>query len=511
MQLLLLILALAGVSAADASDDNQGWKVKPLSILVVSTTDPGHLISMAALGGALARRGHNVSLCTTERERFDRGEFVAKAGMHYISAGRDLYYSEEEVLKFHSPTLHTGIVSTARELVRQFSQFAELFHKRLSGLGNWWDVVIVDVLLYPVVACHVEHHQWNARVITAAPNGCELSVPQWSFPSPMSDYTDDLDFFQRLHTEITRSTIYPVTMYALVTLQCMDSSPSYYLRYAGTLHPLIVFNAIGLEYSRTSLPMVHYVGPVVPQSSKELPAELEEWLTGKGERSVVYISMGSSVILSKDVGNAIVDGILGTGFNVIWSLRESNRDFLEGRQLEPDRFLVSDWLPQQAVLKSSSIAVSIVHGGMGGVAESLMQAVPLIVIPFGKDQPSNAARVQSSGAGIYLNKETLTAKAVQGAIEAVASPEYRKAAEKLRKIFLQAGGLEMASDLVEFYTEIGYEHLIPAYAKYQWSWVQYYNVDVFGFIAVVIFVFGFVTFKICACACRWCRRKPKTD
>ncbi len=65
------------------------------------------------------------------------------------------------------------------------------------------------------------------------------------------------------------------------------------------------------------------------------------------------------------------------------------------------------------------------------------------------DQPGVAARVQSSGAGLVLDKDKLTAKGVQRPIETVASPEYRKAAVKFRKIFLHAGGAERAADLVE--------------------------------------------------------------
>ena len=41
---------------------------------------------------------------------------------------------------------------------------------------------------------------------------------------------------------------------------------------------------------------------------------------------------------------------------------------------------------------------------------------------------------------------------------------------------------------MEFYADIGYKHLVPAYAKYRWSWVQYYDVDVYALIRLVILV-----------------------
>ena len=42
----------------------------------------------------------------------------------------------------------------------------------------------------------------------------------------------------------------------------------------------------------------------------------------------------------------------------------------------------------------------------------------------------------------------------------------------------RAGGVDKAADLVEFYVNVGYDHLIPGPVKYKWSWIQYYNIDV---------------------------------
>ncbi len=70
-------------------------------MLIVSPPGHGHFLKAAAVGGALARRGHNVTVCTTERDDFDREKFAAEAGMHFISAGRDPY-TYSEFLKIHS-------------------------------------------------------------------------------------------------------------------------------------------------------------------------------------------------------------------------------------------------------------------------------------------------------------------------------------------------------------------------------------------------------------------------
>ncbi len=80
----------------------------------------------------------------------------------------------------------------------------------------------------------------------------------------------------------------------------------------------------------------------------------------------------------------------------------------------------------------------------------------------------------------------------------------QKAAEKLRKIFVHAGGSERAAQLVEFYADVGHEHLIPAYIKYNWSWLQYYNADVYAFLTVCLVLGLFLLYKIIACFVRRC-------
>ena len=81
----------------------------------------------------------------------------------------------------------------------------------------------------------------------------------------------------------------------------------------------------------------------------------------------------------------------------------------------------------------------------------------------------------------------------------------------LRRAFREAGGVDRAAELVEHYSEVGYDHLVPAYAKYDWSWVQYHNVDVHAVILLTLIVTGLVTVKVCQCVCLSCCRKAKTN
>ena len=81
----------------------------------------------------------------------------------------------------------------------------------------------------------------------------------------------------------------------------------------------------------------------------------------------------------------------------------------------------------------------------------------------------------------------------------------------LRRVFREAGGVDRAADLVEHYCDVGYDHLIPAYAKYNWSWVQYYNVDVHAVILMALVAIGYLVMKLCQCVCWRCCRKAKSE
>ena len=70
--------------------------------------------------------------------------------------------------------------------------------------------------------------------------------------------------------------------------------------------------------------------------------------------------------------------------------------------------------------------------------------------------------------------------------------------------------MDRAADLVEHYYDVGYDHLIPAYAKYNWSWVQYYNVDVHAVVLLTLIVSGYLVVKLCQCVCRTCCSRVKT-
>ncbi len=289
----------------------------------------------------------------------------------------------------------------------------------------------------------------------------------------------------------------------------------YFFHTAGIANPFISTTTFGFEYPRALFPTMHLVGPTLCRKFPPMAADLEEWLDGKPEKKVVYISMGSTAFLTKEMGHALIGGITAVGYSAVWSLRESNRDILEGVELDKNRFFLSKWVSQLAVLQHSAIGVAILHGGMNGVHEAIYYGVPVIVIPFGMDQPLVAARVQYQKLGLQLHSSDVTADRVSSSVREIESGTYRARVEKQSKIFRFAGGARRAADILEHYADVGYEHLYPAFYRYNWSWVQYYNADVYLVLALIGLATAIVVYKVVRCACRRCCARtlnhPKSD
>jgi UDP:flavonoid glycosyltransferase YjiC (YdhE family) len=96
--------------------------------------------------------------------------------------------------------------------------------------------------------------------------------------------------------------------------------------------------------------------------------------------------------------------------------------------------------PHDIVMKEVSLVVT--HAGHGTVARSLVNGVPLLVIPMGRDQGGNAIRVVARGAGLALSDGASEAEIASTIARLLGEPHFRAAAARL--------GKAMAADLGSF-------------------------------------------------------------
>lgn len=163
---------------------------------------------------------------------------------------------------------------------------------------------------------------------------------------------------------------------------------------------------------------VHYVGPQLddPLWAEErdgtptAPADFVTGLVPPGEEPLVLVGMSTTDMGQADLLRRIVTalnrlpvrGLLTTGPGV------------DPHAVPPtERVAVVPAAPHTHVLPHAAAVIS--HGGHGTVIKALAAGLPQLVIPLGRDQPNNAARVAHHGVGLHL-RPTASAKAIADAV-----------------------------------------------------------------------------------------------
>jgi rhamnosyltransferase subunit B len=171
----------------------------------------------------------------------------------------------------------------------------------------------------------------------------------------------------------------------------------------------------------------------------ELSAELQAFLAA-GEPPIVF-TLGSAVVI-----------IPGTFYQEsIQAAIALNRRavLLIGSNTPPDRLpagIISiDYVPHSQIFPH---ACAIVHqGGMGTTAQALKAGRPTLIMPYGYDQPDNAARVERLGTSRTISRQEYTAaRAIQELQKLLNDPQYATKAAEIGKIIQAEDGARVACD-----------------------------------------------------------------
>jgi MGT family glycosyltransferase len=87
------------------------------------------------------------------------------------------------------------------------------------------------------------------------------------------------------------------------------------------------------------------------------------------------------------------------------------------------------FVPHQAVLPYAEVMIT--QCGIGGVIAALRAGVPLVCIPLVGDQPDNAARIVSHGAGVRLGSEATPERIRRAILQVLRQPRFREQARRV--------------------------------------------------------------------------------
>jgi MGT family glycosyltransferase len=193
------------------------------------------------------------------------------------------------------------------------------------------------------------------------------------------------------------------------------------------------------DFTAEALPEnLRYVGSLLDEPSWSQPWHAPWPAQSDRPRALIACSTGAqeqTELMQRVVGamaDVDVDAVATTGPNVnIADLRA------------PANVRLIHSAPHNTVMREVSVVVS--QGGHGTVSRALLNGLPLLVLPNGRDQADNAARVEAKGAGLRLPPTASEAEIAAAVTRLIKEPHFQAAARRLAA----AMKAEVGSSLVQ--------------------------------------------------------------
>ena len=335
-----MLAGLPSILAGTNSSDFEKEERSKISVLLVTTTFIAHQFPLFALGEELVSRGHRVAVVGPVVEGAPTlPDIPLSKGMEFYNGGT--VSAEEYRGLMDGFKNNTNLLMLVYNLTQQTNRTSVNYliplRKAVDELDpKEWDYVVADnaavtILHYIARKWHTDKIMMNLSPMPIVPN----FAPPWTFPRGFSRLSDDMNFKERFLNAL----LWLPEMLALSLYQSLLAFPEEeqktdleLLGSMGSVYPVLVDTVIGFEYPKTIMPLAHFVGPLLSSNPTSLSADLHKWLDKQPERSVIYISMGTSAELTSYLAGEIIEGIADQ-YRIVWSLRKSNQGILSGKLL----------------------------------------------------------------------------------------------------------------------------------------------------------------------------------
>jgi len=373
---------------------------------------------MLALGEALTRRGHDVTLQTWERWRAP----VQAAGMRFAPAPEyQVFPTRERPLKPYEAVLRA----------------ARVLEPELRALAP--DAVVADILtLAPALA----GERAGVPVATLIPHvdpRLAQGAPPYSLGARWPRTAGGRALWRAADRVVRRGL--EQGRGELNETRRRLGLPAHAHVHNGISRALSLVGTFPqLEYPFPRPPQSHIVGPLLwepPFAEVELPP---------GEGPLVLVAPSTAHDACQRLLRATLAGLAGEPVRVLatWNRRAPDPP----QDPVPANARVVDWLSYARTMPSCDLVVC--HGGHGTVVRALASGCPVVVAPAAGDMNENAARVAWAGAGVRIPRRLVSPRTVRlAAMRALADPSITARARELAAWATQNDGAQRAAELVE--------------------------------------------------------------
>ena len=168
-------------------------------------------------------------------------------------------------------------------------------------------------------------------------------------------------------------------------------------------------------------PNHHWVGTLIWEPVKESPV----WLQEPGEPWVLMTLSSARQEGELELARAAVAAAAEFPVRLLVTLAdEKSADDLRSTS---QKVRVETFVPHSHVLDRARLCIA--HAGHGIVAKALRFGVPMVLVPWDRDQPGVAARAEALGVAKVVPRSDLSPESLGGAIrEVLGTPSYRESA-----------------------------------------------------------------------------------
>ena len=200
---------------------------------------------------------------------------------------------------------------------------------------------------------------------------------------------------------------------------------------------VVAYTAEPFEYPRSDWPAkLRLVGPGLWEPPSDPPAWLNELA-----HPLVLVTCSTLFQNDRRLAEVACEALAGAPYEVAVTTADVDPDGLpSAANVRIERFL-----PHTSLLERAACVVC--HAGMGITQKALAHGVPVVAVPFGRDQPEVARRVEVAGAGVRLSAHRLSPHRLREAVRDAI--ELQPGAQRIAAAFAAAGGAAAAADALE--------------------------------------------------------------
>ena len=400
---------------------------------------PGHLNPQAALGRELQSRGHQVTFLQIPDVELK----VRSEGLNFYPIGQETYRPGSLAETFEQ-LAKLSEIEALRYSVAFCQEIAEIICRDAPGAiaATGIEVLLVDQLEpagetvaeglglpFICVSCGQAIHR-------------RADVPPFFTP-----WLYQNSWWAKLRNQVA---YYILDRSCQPILQVINQYrhqwklPTYHHLYASNARLAHVSQQpAAFDFPCGNLPKhFHYTGPFRNSSPRAVSFPYDQ-LTGQ---PLIYASLGSVQNTKSEVFHAIAAACEGLDVQLVISHGGGMAE--DKVQSLPGSPLVVGYAPQFELLEKASLTIT--HGGLNTVLDSLSHGVPLVAIPITFEQPGTGARVRWTGTGEVIPVTRLGVPKLKTAIQRVLTEDsYLENALKIKQAIAQAGGVKRAANIIE--------------------------------------------------------------